>query len=412
MDRSDAVAKQEPTAGTTLWAASQEGFPTEKLTKNLRTDILVVGAGIAGSLVAEALSALGREVTVIDRHPPGAGSTSANTSLLLFEIDNPLVVLADKIGKEKASRVWKRSFKAMRNLTKKVKSLGIDCEYIERQSLLLPGKVLGPAGLRHECEARVALGFSSRIVERDHLLADFGIDRPNAILSGNSAESHPIKMALGILRKAADNGTKVFSPVEAKSIDANEKRAVVTTKHGHRITADFVVLCCGFDPPKFLQAKQHEVVSTWAAATKPQPQNLWPSRALIWEASDPYIYVRTTIDGRVVVGGEDEDHNDNERRAKRIPSKIKRFRSKLKLLMTRIAFENEDIDYAWSGAFGASETGLPTIGNVPGMPRVCAVLGFGGNGTTYAQVASEMIANALSGRAEPDIDLFAFGARN
>lgn len=406
------MAKQEPTAGRSIWEASATRFPTEKLTKDLRTDVLIVGAGISGSLVAEALSALGREVVIIDRHPPGEGSTAASTSLLLFEIDNPLVVLADDIGKEKASRAWKRSFKAMRALTRKIKTLGIECEYVERESLLLPGKVLGPAGLRRECEARVALGFPSRIIERDELLSDFGIDRPNAIVSGNSAESHPVKMALGVLVQAIKNGAKIFAPVEAKSIDANEKHAVITTKSGHRITADFIVLCCGFDPPKFLSAKRHQVVSTWAAATKPQPQNLWPSRALIWEASDPYIYVRTTVDGRVVVGGEDEDHNDNARRKKRIPAKLKRFRSKLKLLMPKIAFEDDDIDYAWSGAFGASETGLPIIGNVPGMPRVCAVLGFGGNGTTYAQVASEMIANALSGKPEPDIDLFAFGAGN
>jgi glycine/D-amino acid oxidase-like deaminating enzyme len=403
------VAKQDPTAGQSLWDGSQDGPPTEKLTKDLRTEILVIGAGISGSLVAESLSALGRQVVVIDRRSPGEGSTSASTSLLLFEIDNPLIVLADEIGKEKASRAWKRSFNAMRNLTEKMKTLGVECEYAERESLLLPGKVLGPAGLRRECEARVALGFPSRIAERDELLREFGIDRPCAIVTGNSAESNPVKMATGILRQAIKNGTRVFSPVEAKSIDANEKRVVVTAKSGHRITADFVVLCCGFDLPKFLVAKSHQIVSTWAAATRPQPQNLWPSRALIWDAADPYIYIRTTTDGRVMIGGEDEDHDDNARRQKRIPAKLNRFRSKLKLLMPQIAFEESDVDYAWSGAFGASETGLPTIGNVPGMPRVCAVLGFGGNGTTYAQVASEMITNALSGKAEPDIDLFAFG---
>ena len=161
------MAKQEPTAGTSLWEASRTGFPTEKLNKDLRTDILVVGAGISGSLVAQALSALGREVVVIDRHPPGSGSTAASTSLLLFEIDNPLVVLAGKIGKEKAARAWKRSSQAMHNLTEKVRALDIRCDYEERDALLLPGKILGPAGLRRECEARVVLGFASRIAERD-----------------------------------------------------------------------------------------------------------------------------------------------------------------------------------------------------------------------------------------------------
>lgn len=402
------MANDYPVAGTSLWFNPAARLPSSELNKDLRTDVLVIGAGISGALVAEALCAIGREVTVIDRHDSAEGSTTASTSLLLFEIDNPLILLAEKIGGEKAARVWKRSYQAMRNLTEKVRTLGIDCDYEEREALLLPGKVLGPAGLRRECEARDALGLPSRIVERSELIRDFSIDRPCAILSGNSAESHPVKMALGILKRAVENGLKLFAPTEAKTIETNEKRAIVTTKDGHRITADFVVLCCGYDLPTFLSAKRHQIVSTWVAATRPQPENIWPSRALIWEAASPYIYVRTTKDGRVIIGGEDERHNNNERRAKRIGAKIARFRSKLKLLMPQIAFADGDIDYAWAGAFGASESGLPVIGNVPGMPRVCAVLGFGGNGTTYAQVASEMIANALSGKPEPDIDLFAF----
>lgn len=406
------MSKNKPVAGRSVWFSSAAGLPCKTLGKDLRTEILVIGAGITGSLVAEALSASGHEVTVIDRNSETAGSTAASTSLLLFEIDNPLVVLAEKIGEEKAARVWRRSHASMQRLTRKIRNLKIDCDYFERDSLLLPGQVLGPAGLRRECEARIALGLPSRIAERDELMRDFGIDRPCAILSQGSAESDPVKMALGILNAACKAGTKVFAPVEAKSIAADQKRAVVTTKNGPRITADFVVLCCGYDLPKFLKAKSHQIVSTWAAATRPQPENLWPSRAMIWNAADPYIYVRTTKDGRLIIGGEDEQHNDNARREKRTPAKLARFRSKLKLLLPQIAFEEDDVEFAWSGAFGASETGLPVIGNVPGMPRVCAVLGFGGNGTTYAQVASEMIANALNAKAEPDIDLFAFGQGN
>lgn len=397
------------TAGTSLWEKSHPGIPSKKLNKDIRTEVLVVGAGITGSLVAEALTAIGREVTVIDRHPPGGGSTAASTSLLLFEIDKPLVVLGAQIGPQKADWAWLRSYRAMRSLTEKIQTLGIDCEYASRDALLLPGKVLGPAGLRRECEARIALGFPSRVAEREELVREFGIDRPCAIISGNSAESHPVKMSLGILQHAIESGAKLFTPVDAKSLETNRKQAVVTTASGIRISADYVVLCCGFELPGFLSAKRHQIVSTWAAATRPQLENIWPSRALIWEAADPYVYIRTTLDGRVVIGGEDESHDDNMRRKKRMPAKIARFRSKLKRLMPQIAFEDEDVEYSWAGAFGASATGLPVIGNVPGMPRVCAVLGFGGNGTTYAQVAAEMIANALSGKPEPDIDLFAFG---
>jgi glycine/D-amino acid oxidase-like deaminating enzyme len=35
---------------------------------------------------------------------------------------------------------------------------------------------------------------------------------------------------------------------------------------------------------------------------------------MIWEASDPYLYLRTTPDGRIICGGEDEDFSDEAAR--------------------------------------------------------------------------------------------------
>ena len=32
----------------------------------------------------------------------------------------------------------------------------------------------------------------------------------------------------------------------------------------------------------------------------------WPDRCLIWETRRPYLYLRTTAEGRVITGGEDE----------------------------------------------------------------------------------------------------------
>lgn len=394
--------------GKTVWEAQRAKPPViNKLSKDISTEVLIIGAGISGALVAEQLTADGREVTLVDRRLPGTGATAASTALLLFEIDTPLTVLSEQIGKERASRAWRRSSDSMRRLTEKVRVLELDCNYAERESVLLPGNVLAPRGLRHECEARQALKLPSRIAERDELLSKFGIDRPCAIISGNSAETDPVKLALGFLDISVQRGAKILAPEEVVAIAADERRAIAKTKSGHRITAQFVVFCGGFELPDFIPSKGHRIVSTWAAATRIQPENLWPSRALIWEAADPYLYMRTTKDGRVLAGGEDEAHNDEDRRASRIPSKLDRFRSQLRLLMPKIDF---DVEFAWAGAFGKSETGLPTIGSVPGMPRVCAVLGFGGNGTTYAQVAAEMISRALRGEDEPDIDLFAFAS--
>ena len=88
------------------------------------------------------------------------------------------------------------------------------------------------------------------------------------------------------------------------------------------MTAKYAVFCTGYELMKFARPKGYKVISTWALATRPQPERIWPSKSLIWEAADPYLYLRTTGQGRVIVGGEDESFSDDVLRDKLIPKKI------------------------------------------------------------------------------------------
>ena len=65
-------------------------------------------------------------------------------------------------------------------------------------------------------------------------------------------------------------------------------------------------------------------------------------------------------------------------------------------------------EFAWTGSFGTTTTGLPIIGPVPHKPRVFAVMGYGGNGITFSRIAAELVTSAISGRDDCDADLFAF----
>jgi glycine/D-amino acid oxidase-like deaminating enzyme len=48
------------------------------------------------------------------------------------------------------------------------------------------------------------------------------------------------------------------------------------------------------------------------------------------------------------------------------------------------------------------------IGQVPGMKNCWAVLGYGGNGTTYSRIAAEIIRTRLTSGSDPDADLYSF----
>ena len=142
---------------------------------------------------------------------------------------------------------------------------------------------------------------------------------------------------------------------------------------------------------------------TTGAGTAPQPRALWPSRCLIWEAADPYLYVRTSTDGRVIVGGLDGEFADEARRDALIPRKTAALERKLAALLPGV---DATADRAWAGCFGESRTGLPAIGRIPGARNCHVVMGFGGNGITFAAVAAQYLQRTLRGLPDPDADLF------
>ena len=83
---------------------------------------------------------------------------------------------------------------------------------------------------------------------------------------------------------------------------------------------------------------------------------------MIWEASDPYLYLRTTPDGRIICGGEDEEFSDEAARDALLPRKTATLQRKLGRL---IRGADTTVEFAWTGSFGTSDTGLPTIGQIP-----------------------------------------------
>ena len=65
-------------------------------------------------------------------------------------------------------------------------------------------------------------------------------------------------------------------------------------------------------------------------------------------------------------------------------------------------------DYSWVASFGETETGLPTISEIPRHKNCWVALGYGGNGITYSRIAADVIRAALIGQRDPDADLYAF----
>jgi glycine/D-amino acid oxidase-like deaminating enzyme len=389
--------------GRSLWQSRRcPRVPQTKLTRDITCDALVVGAGISGALIAELLSDAGLRVVVVDRRGALRGSTPASTSLVQYELDTPLMKLTRSAGREPAERMWRRSRLAVDALRERSRELGIRADQVNRDTLYLSGNVLDEAALRVEAEARRRAGFNTTFLGPRELQERVGVRGRSALLSYDNFAADPCRLASGFLRAAIGRGTRIHAPVEVTDVRATRSEVEAGTKGGPTIRCGSLVFATGYEMPKAVNAKTHRIFSTWAIATLPQPRALWPTRCFLWEASDPYLYMRVSPDHRVICGGEDEKFSDAQARDALLASKKVIIERKLKRLFPRL---DTRAAFAWCGSFGISTTGMPTIGAIPGLPNCYVAMGYGGNGITFSMIAAQMLRGMITGTGDPDVDL-------
>lgn len=390
--------------GRAPWGRGLRPPRNSPLSQSLKTDVLVVGGGITGSLAAQHLAARGIDVIVVDREQPGLGSTAASTAMLQWEIDCTLGELTGFYGFDRAAQLYRRSVAAVQGLAGLVGSLGFDCAFRPRSTLYISAGEAGPSALREEHLLRERAGLPGLLLDHKDLLSRFGLDRAAAILSPGSADADPLLLSWGLLRDAQARGALLIDAMVTAYHDAPGS-VTVETDGPFVIEAKHVILATGYVMPDFVRSEIHQTASSWAIATVPQAAGtLWPGGELIWEASETYNYARTTTDGRIIIGGGDDDTVDPLARDKKMPEKSEKLVEDLVKLWPAA---NPAIDFSWSGAFGETDDGLPLIGAVPGMPRILAAYGYGGNGITFSFMASRILAELCAGHREGWFDAFA-----
>lgn len=402
-------AHREPRDGSSAWEEGRVALPARStLHRDRECDVLVVGAGVTGAMVAEALSDIGLHVITCDRNAPANGATAASLAMVLHETDTPLARLARRMHREDAERLWRRCYLAVHALRDRVRALGIEADMHECYSLYLQGDLLDAAGLRAEAQARTRAGFEVNYLPASQVQREYGIRGRAALRSGGALAVNPRALAAGLLRAAAGRGAELLAPEDITSVEVGRTGVRATTRGGHRITSRHVVLATGHALFRWVPSRGHRIVSTWAIATRRQPRQMWPGPDLIREAGSAGLHLRATADGRVLCAGGNEGIGNAAARDALLPAKAQWLQKKLAALLPRLDARPAQ---AWCGSFGVTVQGVPTIGEIPGMPHCHAILGCGADGLAFSMVAAQMLRNRLSGAGDAELDLLGFPRR-
>ena len=377
------------------------------LKENLDTDIIIIGSGITGALVAHELCRTGLKCCVVDKRSIATGSSAASTALLQYEIDVPLCRMAKQIGEQNAVIAYRSCLQSISDIENVLKETGIGADFEWMPSIFYASDEKGVKLIEHEYEIRKRHGLPTELLNKEELHKRYKLETyAGALLNHQSAQIDAYKAATKLFRfHLQKDDLRIFTHTEIISCEETSQGCRLETREGLVIQCKYVIIAAGFEAGQFLPKKVMKLTSTYALISHPvDHKDLWTKRCLIWETREPYIYVRT-CNNPIIIGGEDEEICDPEARDELLRKKTEILEKKFHNLLPTVPFETE---MAWCGTFSTTKDGLPFIGTWPGMQHIFFDLGYGGNGITFSMIGAQIIRNTLQGIEDERSDIFGF----
>ncbi|WP_238996531.1 NAD(P)/FAD-dependent oxidoreductase [Paenibacillus pinistramenti] len=375
------------------------------LSRNVQCEVLIIGGGLSGALAACTLAKSGRQVILLEKQRIASGSSSANTGLIQYTSDKTLTSCIHTFGEEQGVRFYKSCLDAVKGLLDMDRELGGAGEMFPRNSLYFASSDEDLADLYEEYETLHRYGLPAEWLNRGEIASRFPFAKPGAIYTSGDAELNPYRLIHALMTSAAAKGAEIYenSPVTGFHHEGNHVRC---RSGEHVITANHVIIAAGYESQEIRRDRGAYLTQSFALVTEPVSfLDQWHEKCLIWESARPYLYLRTTPDHRIIVGGLDEQLS---------PSGLDeaRFRSRSEVLLERLAelfpqAAGVKAEYAWGAVFGQSRDGLPFIGEHPDYPGCWFMEGYGGNGAVYSYIAARLITQAIMGERSPDLELYA-----
>src|SRR6476660_4816110 len=138
---------------TSVWMGTTDLPQLQPITQDLRANVCVVGAGIAGMTTAYLLARAGRAVVLIDAGPIGGGETSRTTAHLTAALDDRYYHIEKLHGAEGARLAAESHMSAIHRIETIASMEDIDCDFQRVEGFLFLGGDSKRTELERELEA-------------------------------------------------------------------------------------------------------------------------------------------------------------------------------------------------------------------------------------------------------------------
>ena len=191
-----------------LWLTeNKNNSKFESLSKNINTDVCIIGAGIFGMTCGYYLSKAGLNVSIIEKNEIGHKTTGHTTAKITSQHGLFYTYLVETYSEGFAKDYLSANQEAIENIKNIIDDEKINCDF-ERQSNFVyttnPNEV---AQIKKEVDVLNALGFPANFVTKTGLPFDVA----GAVQCKNQAQFNPIKYLNGLAKCISKNNGKIFT---------------------------------------------------------------------------------------------------------------------------------------------------------------------------------------------------------
>ena len=356
-----------------LWLDNIELPEFEKLNKDIKTDVLIIGGGIAGILTAYFLTNSGIDCVLVEKNRICHGVTSGTTGKITSQHGLIYADLVKKFGINKAKGYLKANNSAVDSYKELCKK--IECDFEIKDNYVYS---LNNYKLSSEIDALGKIGYNAEFVDVKKLpVANFG-----AVKFANQAQFHPIKFLSKIAGKL-----KIFENTLVTSVDGNK----VTTNQGN-IIAENIVVATHFpfidsSGSYFLKLYQHR---SYAIALS----NVKDINGMYVSDRNSGLSFRNYKDLLILIGG---SHRTGKNGGSY--NEIEQF--------ARIHYPQSKIVYRWATQDCMSLDSVPYIGKYSkNTANMYVATGFNKWGMTGAMTAATLLCDMITGNKNEFEEIF------
>lgn len=390
-------AQDAKLASDSYYAATATPLPEQQsLQSNVRADVCVVGAGLAGLSAALELADMGYKVVVLEGRRVAWGASGRNGGQAIAGYACEQAPLEKQLGLADAKKAFNLTLEGLDLMRARIKKHRIACDWTDGYMTVSVKPESTP-------ELLDSVAYMRDTYDYPHLQAISPQELPQwlaskryhgGVLDHNSAHLHPLKYALGLAQAALDAGVTIYEHSEVTELMHGEP-ATVKTAHG-QVTASFVVLAGNVYLDKTVKKLAGRVmpVGTYIITTeqldKTTANALIKNRVAVSDNNFVLDYFRVTPDDRMLFGGRVSYSGAT-------PSNLKTAMQRT-MLRAFPQLSHAKIEHCWGGFVDITANRAPDFNRL--APNVYYLQGFSGHGLILTNIAGKLAAQAIAGQAE------------